>query len=129
MRSPDPPPAVAGLEHAAMAEVWAHGGEVTVREVLESLNAREDRQRAYTTVMTVLARLHGKGLLTRRREGRALFYRAAITHEQYVRSRVSAEIDTLVSTYGDAALAQLAERVAEQDPRRLARLRALARRD
>jgi predicted transcriptional regulator len=35
-----------------------------------------DRQLAYTTVMTVMARLHERGLLTRTRAGRAFAYTA-----------------------------------------------------
>ncbi len=37
-----------------MEQVWQRG-EATVREVLEALNAGR-KQRAYTTVMTIMAR-------------------------------------------------------------------------
>lgn len=58
------------LERTVMDVVWDHGGPggLTVRQVLERL---PDQQLAYTTVMTVLVRLAGKDLLTRRRDGRA----------------------------------------------------------
>jgi predicted transcriptional regulator len=41
---------------------------------------------AYTTVMTVLARLHDKGLVTRQRSGRAYAY-AALTDQAEVTAR------------------------------------------
>ncbi len=62
MTSPPPPPAnVVGAERETMEAVWAAGGEVSVREVLDALNAGGGRRRAYTTVMTMLTRLHEKG--------------------------------------------------------------------
>ena len=45
-----------------MGVVWEHG-ESSVRQVMETLNADAARPRAYTTYMTIMARLDGKGLL------------------------------------------------------------------
>jgi predicted transcriptional regulator len=123
----DPPPAVVGLEREALEEVWARGaGEATVREVLDALNARSARKRAYTTLMTTLARLHGKGLLVRRREGKSDYYRAALPREQYLQRRARAEVDALLGEYGDAALVHFARQVGGLDADRLAELRRLA---
>ena len=49
-------------------------GEATVRQVRESLAARSPR--AYTTIMTILDRLAQKGIVARRKVGRAYVYRA-----------------------------------------------------
>lgn len=124
------PPPVAGLEREALEHVWDQdGAEVTVREVLDALNGGGGKQRAYTTLMTVLSRLHRKGLLERRRDGRTDLYRAALTREEFLQARAREEVDALVGAYGDAALVQFARRVSEQDPSVRARLRRLARRD
>lgn len=124
-----PLPEVTGLERETLEVVWDRGeAGATVRDVLDALNDRDDKQRAYTTVMTVLSRLHEKRLLERRRDGSAHVYTAAISREQYRHAHASARVDALVSEYGDLALAQFARRVAEQDPRQRARLRRLARR-
>ncbi len=48
-------------------------GEATVREVHEAV--AEYRPRAYTTIMTILDRLARKGVVTRRKIGRAYLYR------------------------------------------------------
>lgn len=126
----DVPAGVAGLELEALEEVWRHGEEgATVRTVLDAINARDEKQRAYTTLMTVLGRLHEKGLLERRRAGNADVYRATMTRERYMAARAQAEIEQLVDTYGDVALAGFVRRVSAEDPRRRARLRRLARRD
>lgn len=124
------PGSIAGLELEAMEEIWSRdGAAVTVRDVLEALNDRDAKQRAYTTLMTTLVRLHGKGLLTRSRQGRTLWYRETMSQQEYQRTRASAEVDALVNAYGEEALVQFTRRVAAQDPRRRAQLRRLARRD
>jgi predicted transcriptional regulator len=70
-----------GLERAVMEHLWAAPSAAwcTVREVHETLT--EDRDIAYTTVMTVLARLAKKGVVVQRREGRAHAYRAAASRD------------------------------------------------
>lgn len=69
------------LERAIMDAVWDRPGDVTVRDLLDVPGAR---RRAYTTVMTVADRLWRKGLLTRKRDGRAYVYRARVSRDQYV---------------------------------------------
>jgi predicted transcriptional regulator len=121
-----PPPALPELEAEVMDEVWERGGEVAVRDVLAALNGRSRRQRAYTTVMTIMSRLHTKGLLARELRGKTHFYRAAIGRDEYRAARARAEVEHLVADYGELALAHFARRVDELDPRRLERLRELA---
>lgn len=69
------------LEAAIMDRMWAAEGPVTVRHVHTDLNLH--RSLAYTTVMTVMDKLHRKGWLLREPVGRAYEYRPAITREQY----------------------------------------------
>lgn len=108
--------------------VWGLG-EATARTALEALNARADKSRAYTTVMTTLARLHTKGLLDRRREQRADIYTPVMSREQYLRARAAADIQTLVAQYGDVALVGFAREMNQLDPKQRERLRRLARHD
>jgi predicted transcriptional regulator len=118
------PPALHELEAEVMEEVWRHD-EVTVRQVLEALN-RGSKQRAYTTVMTIMARLDEKGLLERRRQGRADVYKPRLSREQYLAARAEAQVDELVADYGDVALAHFARQLERLDGRRRAALRKLA---
>ncbi|MBB0246569.1 BlaI/MecI/CopY family transcriptional regulator [Streptomyces alkaliphilus] len=69
------------LEDAVMTRVWEWNRPVTVREVLEDL--RKERPIAYTTVMTVLDKLHRKGWVRRERDGRAYRYEAVSTRAAY----------------------------------------------
>lgn len=69
------------LERAAMEVAWATPGAVTARQVADAL---QDRELAYTTWLTVLGRLEGKGLLRRSRTGRAHTYRAVGSREDHI---------------------------------------------
>jgi predicted transcriptional regulator len=122
------PPPLHELETEVMEEVW-NRGERTVREVLEALNARSRPQRAYTTILTVMQRLHAKEVLRRERDGRRDVYVAALTREQYAQARAEAEVGALVSEYGDVALAHFARHMSQLDPKRREQIRRLSRRD
>jgi predicted transcriptional regulator len=65
------------LERQVMAFVWSEG-ETSVREACERL----DSTIAYTTVMTTMDRLFKKGLLSRRKAGRAFVYSATATQRE-----------------------------------------------
>ena len=110
-----------------MEEVWRQG-EATVRDVLTALN-RGSRERAYTTVMTIMSRLDDKGLLTRKRQGKSDLYRPVMSREAYMDARAEAEVGALVDEFGDVALAHFAEQVDRLDAKRLRELRKLAGRE
>jgi predicted transcriptional regulator len=63
------------LEQAVMDILWNRPEALSVRDVHELL--AEDRDLAYTTVMTVLDRLAKKSLVLRNLDGRAWLYRPA----------------------------------------------------
>jgi predicted transcriptional regulator len=124
--SPSPPPALHELEAEVMEAVWGLE-EATVREVMEALNEAAPKPRAYTTYMTILARLDGKGLVARRREGKTDYYRPVHTRAEYADLRAQAEVAALVDAFGDVALGHFARQVADLDPKRRRALERLAR--
>lgn len=109
-----------------MEEVWRHD-EISVRELMEILNRCARNPRAYTTYMTIMARLDEKGLLQRRREGKADRYSSVYSRDEYRELRAGAEVSALVSEFGDVALAHFARQMNELDPQRLKELRRLAK--
>ena len=119
------PPALHALESEVMEELWARS-EATVRDVQEALNARAEKVRAYTTLLTVMTRLDGKGLLVRRRAGRLDVYSPALSRDAYLQARAEAEVRALVEDFGDLALAHFARHVDGLDAERLDKLRKLA---
>jgi predicted transcriptional regulator len=124
----DPPtPPLHELESEVMEQLWS-AGESSVREVMEALNKRARPPRAYTTYMTIMARLHKKEVLDRRREGKSDFYAPKLTRDAYMTGRAREQVDELVDEYGEVALTHFARQVASLDPARRRALQRLARR-
>ncbi len=109
------------LEQRVMAELWRHGAGQSVGEVLEALNVGTSRALAYTTVMTILVRLHGKGYLTREKKGRHFRYEA-VFDERALQAQVGRrELSRLIDRYGVDTIAEFAVDLGEGDlARRLA---------
>jgi predicted transcriptional regulator len=116
------------LEAEVMDAAWQLG-EAAVREVMDALNRAAPKPRAYTTYMTILARLHGKGLLDRRRDGKTDLYRPVHTREQYADLRARTEVAALVDAFGDVALGHFARQMALLDPERRRALERLGHED
>lgn len=98
------------LEQIVMDAVW-DGPPATVRDVADRM--RGDADRAYTTVMTTLDRLHKKGLLLREKDGLAWRYRAALDRAAYER-QVADALATELIAHGDAGLAALVDATADE---------------
>ena len=109
-----------------MEHVWSHPGEITVRDAMEALNRRAKPARAYTTYMTVMRRLHAKGLLDRERTGPRDSYTARLTRDEYQEQRADVEVRQLVDEFGDVALAHFARSLSGLDPARREALQRLA---
>jgi BlaI family penicillinase repressor len=74
------------LELECMKVLW-ESGELSVRAVRDRLLPR--RSLAYTTILTVLDRLAHKGVVTRRKAGRAHLYQAAYSLAEARQAAVS----------------------------------------
>jgi predicted transcriptional regulator len=101
------------LEREVMRLAW-RGGEVSVREVHEALGG----DRAYTTVMTTLDRLYRKGLVARRKGGRAFYYSPRVTPEEFERGLARNVLEGLFSRAAggpEPLLACIVEAVGERD--------------
>jgi predicted transcriptional regulator len=128
LRRRKPLPSLHELESEVMEELWRSGGS-TVRTVMEALNHKGASPRAYTTYMTIMARLHKKGFLRRRRQGKSDFYSPVMSRDEYRDARAQADVKSLVDDYGDVALAHFARQMEGLDPKRREQLRRLARRE
>lgn len=110
------------LEAAVMEVVWTEQ-DVSVRDVHRRLERR--RRIAYTTVMTTLARLARKGLLTRRMAAGAYRYAPAVTREQLEGAVADSVIGKLLEGFGKTAVSRLLDRLQHEDPRQIERLARL----
>ena len=104
---------VLGPLEAEVMEVAWELGEVTVRDVHETLN--QSRPVAYTTVMTTMGRLADKGLLRRVEDQRAHRFTPLLSREQYADSTVKSVVDWLVTQFRDPAVAYFLDRVEKED--------------
>ena len=105
-----------------MEVVWARG-EVSVRDVHRRLERR--RAIAYTTVMTTLARLAAKGLMTRRKVAGAYLYTPVVSKDELAGTVADSVIDGLLHGFGAGAVSRLLDRLQHEDPRRLDELARL----
>jgi predicted transcriptional regulator len=114
------------LETEVMVRLWKRRS-ATVRDIVEDL--ARTRELAYTTVMTIMVRLHEKGLLERTREGKTYLYRPSHTRDEH-RARLSRDLARgLVAEFGDAALAAFSAELDTVDATHRAALRRLAQKD
>jgi predicted transcriptional regulator len=99
------------LESAIMDVVWAGDRAYPVREVRERLSY--NRPVAYTTVMTVMNILYGKGVLCREKHGRAWRYWPVESREEHD-ARLMAEV---LRSGGDEHITMLrfVERVSDEE--------------
>ena len=91
--------ALGQLERGILERLWSLGREASVRELQDEFSGTL----AYTTLMTTLDRLFKKGLLDRRREGRAFLYRPRVTPEQLRQELAADVIDSLLGQSSEAA--------------------------
>ncbi|KQV94216.1 BlaI/MecI/CopY family transcriptional regulator [Streptomyces sp. Root369] len=104
------------LESGVLAALWAAAEPLTARQVLERLPG----DLAYTTVLTILSRLHDKGMLVRQPAGRGFAYAP-------VRDEAS---DTAVQMHGllergsdrEAVLTRFVSELSQEDEQLLHRL-------
>lgn len=102
------------LERQVLEETWRLGGEVSTRAIYRAFDERV----AYTTLMTTLDRLFRKNLLSRRMDGRAYLYAAAITREEFERGIREDVVDGLVGHGADEVepvLACIVDTITERD--------------
>ena len=101
------------LEREVMTVTWQQP-EISVREMYLAF----DERIAYTTLMTTLDRLYKKGLLTRRKDGRAFLYASRVSPEQLEEEIAKGIIDALLGRQSgsvEPVLACIVEAVTERD--------------
>lgn len=110
------------LERAVIEHLWSaspSGPGVTVREVHDAVGV--ERGLAYTTLMTVLDRMAKKGLVSRRRDGRAWRYTAASSREELTSETMH---HTLGELAGDERRGVLLHFLGSSSPEEVDELRA-----
>ena len=105
------------LERELMDHVWTLA-EASVSAVHEKLDGRL----AYTTVMTTLDRLYKKGILERRKQGRAFLYSPRFSQQEFKQSLTKKALDFLIEEHKKETaplMAYLVETFKDHDARLL----------
>jgi len=108
------------LEAEVMQAMWAAPRPVSVRAVLDRLNTGRGAPLAYTTVMTVMARLAEKDILRRELNGRGYLYEAIAADAAAIAVR------NVVRDFGEGAIAGFVDE-ARADPNLRRQLERLLR--
>ncbi len=110
------------LEAEILALLRGAGAPLSPGQVRERLTAADDLSYsalAYSTVVTILSRLHAKGLLSRRRDGRAFAY-AVVDEASLAASRMSQALER--GRDHDAVLTRFVSGLSGRDTRLLRQL-------
>lgn len=104
------------LESEVLAALWAAGRPLTAGDVADALGG----ELAYTTVQTILARLHAKGAVERELSGRAHAYTPLLDDAGLTAGRMRALLDK----EGDraAVLSHFVQALTAEDEAALSRL-------
>lgn len=101
------------LEREVMNITWRRG-EISVRDVFQAF----DERIAYTTLMTTLHRLYRKGVLDRRKQGRAFLYSPRVSATEFEQGIAHDLIEGLIDRAADGVeplLACIVDAVSERD--------------
>ena len=96
------------LELQVMDILWQHK-ESSISKVFKNIN--KERDIAYTTVATILQRLHDKGIVERKSENNHYIYFPKLSKKAYSSKLVKIFINKLVTNFGDIALTSFAESI------------------
>jgi predicted transcriptional regulator len=118
--------ALGHLEREVMEVVWLRPDQC-VRDVQTQLTRRV----AYTTVMTTLDRLFKKGFISRRRQGRAYLYSAALSRSEAAAALTNGVLRRLIAAESSSSarpfLSNLVDAVTDGDAALLDELERLVR--
>lgn len=105
---PMKPKKISELEQQVMNIVWSLK-KCSVRDVLTIIG--KTKPVAYTTILTVLQRLYEKGLVVKKREGKAFLYKPKVSKELYSRSMAQGFLRKFINSFGDIGIASFAESI------------------
>lgn len=111
------------LEAAVLGALWSCPGPASVREVLRRVRRRPAL--AYTTVLTVLDRLHSKQVVDRRKEGKAFVYWARLSRDAWHGERAAGALTGSDPQPSASLLMAFLDSAERADPALIDRLSAL----
>jgi len=115
------------LESEIMEIIWRQKVTTSVKDITKLLEKK--RKIAYTTVMTIMARLANKGVLVRRLNGPSYLYKPKVTKEQFIAKAVHGIFSSAVATLGEEALTHFVKEIQKIDPKKRQQLLKILSKD
>lgn len=112
-----------GELEASILEIMWKLQNASVQDVLDNLPDEKDL--AYTTVMTVMDRLSKKGLLEREKQGRKFIYTPSYSKKKLEKKMFNSLFTSLLKDWGKPALAHFIDSVSKEDIKALDELEQL----
>lgn len=104
------------LEKEVMEVIWKNEHPVLVREVKEVLESK--RKVAYTTIMTIMARLTEKGILIRKLKGTSYLYQPRLNKDQFIARAAHRIFATAVSNLGEEVASYFVKEIKKLGPKK-----------
>lgn len=114
------------LEARIMRAVWTIDHPAPAREI--HAQVAKSHRVELLTVVTVLNKLVGKGLLLRRKRPDLLHYEACLTEDEFTALASRKVVEGVLSLAPEAVAASLVDVLSERDPEQLEELARLIRR-
>ncbi len=99
---------LSNLEQEVMDIVWEYR-KCSVRDILAHLP--KNKKYAYTTIATILTRLHVKGLVNKNENGSGFLYSPRLSKELYTKNIAQTFLKRFIDSFGDTAVASFAESI------------------
>ncbi len=123
MSASSPRKPLGDLEMAVLSALWSSTSPLSVREVLALVKRRPAL--AYTTVQTVLDRLHEKNLVSRDEHGKAFLYRPRVSQEEWLGEQAARVLTEAKGPPNNAVLMAFLDTAERADPALVEKLSAL----
>lgn len=104
------------LESEIMEIIWDQKDAVSVKDIVDILGKR--RKIAYTTVMTIMARLVSKGVLVRNLSGTSYLYKPKVSKDQFIARAAHTIFSSAVSTLGEEVLTHFIKEIQKISPKK-----------
>ncbi len=111
------------LEAEIMEAMWNWDCASSVKDVHAFIS--KSRKIAYTTVLTVMSRLHAKGLLKRLKDGRCYLYLTSYSRKEFMSLLNKRTISGMIKDFKEPTLSYFVDALENEDPEMLKSLQAL----
>jgi predicted transcriptional regulator len=99
---------ISSLEQEVMNLVWSQP-QSSVKSIVERIS--QTKPVAYTTILTIMQRLHEKGMVSRQKGKKAYLYAPKISKETYSKNIAQGFLEKFLHSFGEIGIASFAQSI------------------